>query len=123
MMARDEWLAGAACAGHPDPTLWDLDHTRHTLEAPPCAKCSAALRVCAGCPVRVRCARQAIVDGDVYTVRGGWSLQPAGGGPQGRSARVPGCRWCGLPILRAHPIGRFCSHLCRQRMDNQARAA
>jgi len=101
----------AACRGQ-DPTLWDLDHETHRGLSHRCVKCQAALALCQRCPVRRRCADEAVATHDVYTIRGGWPMVlVASRRPRHQSAPAVQCVQCGLPVLRG-ARARFCSTIC-----------
>ena len=115
LTATTGWLDEAACGRHQDPTLWDVDHARHTHVVDRCAKCVEALRVCAGCPVRRECSEAAARRGEVEVLRGGWALVADHHGRR----RVPAqpaakCALCALPVLRG-AMSRYCSAACARR--------
>lgn len=121
MKPGEEWLSRAACGGHRDPSLWEVDHAIHRDQFDRCAKCVAALRVCHACPVQRQCAESAARREDTYMLRGGWALI--------RAKRVGAifvrpavrCNRCALPVLRGYRT-RFCSTLCARRCAAMKRA-
>jgi hypothetical protein len=110
----DEWLRRAACAGHADPTLWDVDHSPHTLRSGRCYKCIEALRICEECPVRRQCGERAQRTNDVDTFSGGWALVIDQRRGTTAAVAAPSCDQCQLPILRAQ-ASPYCCTQCAGR--------
>lgn len=59
----------ALCASD-DPTYWDDDGKAGRKSRIPSAQVAYAKSVCARCPVSGQCLRDAVVSGDVWTIRG-----------------------------------------------------
>lgn len=59
---NNDWVADAACAGHPDPDLW-------YPEAPQSEVAEAAKNICARCPVSTPCLTEALELNDRYGIR------------------------------------------------------
>ena len=70
MITLDD-LEGALCVGQ-DPKLWDLDFHHHTrLGTSDCWLCLDAVDICAECPVKRACYKQAQETRESYCLRAG----------------------------------------------------
>lgn len=69
----DSWRDNAACRGA-DTALWFHDQD-HTTAGGTCAQCAAAIRICAGCPVRTDCLAHALAADETYGIWGGQTAE------------------------------------------------
>ena len=64
------WQEHAACAGHPNPTIWFVDGNWKSSPATR-VKVSAAIAICQTCPVRARCLQEALHNREEFGIWGG----------------------------------------------------
>ena len=107
------WIGDAACAGHPDPSLFDQTHPAAAVDA---------LAVCDGCPVVERCASYAETIGADRGVWGGQVLTPT---PPRRSPRrvEQVCVTCGARFYARTSVAKYCSRPCATAGYARARRA
>ncbi|MGI5245064.1 WhiB family transcriptional regulator [Dactylosporangium sp. CA-139066] len=102
-----EWRLLAVCRGT-DPAMWDSPtYSPGVDNAAGVARARAALRYCAGCPVKAACDADAAVRPPVGVIRAG-RVYDGDGQP------ADSCERCGDPIItRNRAKARFCGKNCR----------